>query len=47
LRYNWGTSRSSRCKMSAALSTHRALGGGILMLFKAAMWTFHTDFNRR
>src|SRR5205823_1797950 len=47
LRYNWGASRSSRYKMSAALSAHRALGGGILMLFKAAMWTFHTDFNRR
>src|SRR5947209_1999560 len=38
---------SSRCKVSAALSAHRALGGGILMLFKAAVWTFHTDFNRR
>jgi len=46
-RYNWGGSRSSRCKVSAALPAHRALGGGILMLFKAAVWTFHTDFNRR
>src|SRR5881394_1579960 len=26
LRSHWGTSRSSRCKMSAALSTHSALG---------------------
>jgi hypothetical protein len=31
----------------AALAAHCALGGGIFLLFKAAAWTFHTDFNRR
>src|SRR5713101_2267739 len=45
--YNRSRPGSSRYKVRATLSAHRALGGGILMLFKAAMWTFHTDFNRR
>ena len=33
--------------MRAALAAHCRLGGGVFMLFKAAMWAFHTDFNRR
>lgn len=33
--------------MRAALATHRTFRGCVFMLFKAAMWTFHTDFNRR
>src|SRR5947208_2147114 len=45
--YNRRRPGSSRRKVSAALPAHRALGGGVLLLFKAAMWTFHTDFNRR
>jgi len=38
---------SRRQKVRAALAAHRAFRGGIFMLFKAAMRTLHTDFNRR
>jgi len=33
--------------MRAALATHRRFRGSVFMLFKAAVWTFHTDFDRR
>jgi hypothetical protein len=33
--------------MRAALAAHRAFGGGIFMLLKAAVWTLHTNFKRR
>ena len=39
--------RGERRKVAAALPAHRALGRRIIHLFKAAVWTFHTDFNRR
>ena len=34
-------------EMRAALAAHRALGGGVLRLLEATVWTFHTDFCRR
>jgi len=33
--------------MRAALAAHCSLRGGVFMLFKAAVRTFHTDFDRR
>src|SRR5436190_20187936 len=36
-----------RRKVRAALAAHCGFRRGIFILFKAAMWTFHTYFNRR
>src|SRR6266446_8515097 len=33
--------------MRPALTAHRRLGGGIILLLKAAVWTFHSDFHGR